>query len=91
MFGRGSFRIPDRSQTAVTEALRLVTQYRQITLNQTPTISFKNRFVRLFRTFGTHGHGPEQSDIISVASIYKTGEKCEKYIVSACITWVTHI
>jgi len=33
LFGRCSFRIPDRSQTVVTEALRLVTQYRQITLN----------------------------------------------------------
>jgi hypothetical protein len=34
--------IPDRSQTAVTVTLRLVTQYRQITLNQTPKTSFKN-------------------------------------------------
>lgn len=91
VFGRCSVRIPDRSQTAVTEALSLVTQSRQITLNQTPTISFKNQFVGLFRTFRIRGHVPGQSYIIFDASVYKRGKKCKKYIVPVCMTGVTYI
>jgi len=54
VFGRCSVRISDRLQTAATETLRLATQFRQITLNETPTISFKNQVVGLFRNFRIH-------------------------------------